>query len=577
MPLDPIPEADLRAALQPFRADPDQFEAAVRKRLLVLETKRADDPLADASPWLKSAAAFLPLPLVGGSEVAGSETRSVSITGGFKLVSYLTFPAISLFVLLGASVFSVAKIRDLQRYNLPIPGDEGAVNDALKLWWTRHKWPARLVFAAILASIVFGATWYVFLGYTLSLGFLLYVLSSLAKVGLGDRESIGTSCMMGLMLLGQVAVSAKLIDSDVHFVDQSVTAVVLLGGALALLPTSRIGGRTASAGGPRLARDWRLRFALTALLLVPLSAWLLNPLLWPATPARVKGYVESFDQAPFQSSSWQRWEIPARWAIDERLDPDLARPRRLLDRTLANQPDPFTLGVAFRVGLIPVDQISRLAGYEDGRHSLFDNRYHLDESRPILSLAQEDWIIRASVLNGSLTVQERDYLEKRLHITMSDLNFAKYGTLEEMLRVTQLLAAIGRPVDPDRYRTQVHGWLRKLHISRLGLCEPFGGFKVYSNLFMGSTEATEYAIELMEVYGIPADLDLNQVRSFVRPNPLRIDDKWITATARHRLDQLPGARQPTWTEIIIAERSLVAAVVLVGLCLYATLASPRRR
>jgi len=58
MSIDLIPEDDLRAALRPYRVDPDAFEAAVRERLKAAETQRDDEPLARLSPWLRSAAAI---------------------------------------------------------------------------------------------------------------------------------------------------------------------------------------------------------------------------------------------------------------------------------------------------------------------------------------------------------------------------------------------------------------------------------------------------------------------------------------------------------------------------------------
>ena len=39
-----VPEDDLRAALRPYRVDPDTFEAAVRERLKAAERQRADEP-----------------------------------------------------------------------------------------------------------------------------------------------------------------------------------------------------------------------------------------------------------------------------------------------------------------------------------------------------------------------------------------------------------------------------------------------------------------------------------------------------------------------------------------------------
>src|SRR6185436_13695152 len=100
----------------------------------------------------------------------------------------------------------------------------------------------------------------------------------------------------------------------------------------------------------------------------------------------------------------------------------------------------------------------------------------------------------------------------------------------------------------------------------------------YLDVPVGSLESTAYAIELMEIYGVPGDFDLNWVRSFLRPSAYRIsDDKWVAAASLDRLKHLPGVDRPTWLEVLYYERALLAAAVLVGLCIYATLSSPRLR
>lgn len=49
---------------------------------------------------------------------------------------------------------------------------------------------------------------------------------------------------------------------------------------------------------------------------------------------------------------------------------------------------------------------------------------------------------------------------------------------------------------------------------------------------------------------------------------------FIAAAARERLKHLPGISPPGWLTYLYYERSLVMAILLVGMCLYATLTSP---
>src|SRR5205823_3140649 len=105
--------------------------------------------------------------------------------------------------------------------------------------------------------------------------------------------------------------------------------------------------------------------------------------------------------------------------------------------------------------------------------------------------------------------------------------------------------------------------LNRLHHQTGGFFRPAGGFMSFEQLHAGDLNATADAVELMEIYGIPKDLDLNWDRSFLRPSFLRPSGpKWIAATTLDRLNRLPGATRPSWFDILYFERSFFAAVVL---------------
>ena len=183
--------------------------------------------------------------------------------------------------------------------------------------------------------------------------------------------------------------------------------------------------------------------------------------------------------------------------------------------------------------------------------------------------------MRALVQSGTLSPEDRDILEQRLLVTLDAQQFAAADVLETTLRATQLLDLIGRPVDRDAYRPRVHAWLRKLHVTRPRWFQIGGGFAQYESVTSASMETTAYAVQLMKIYGAPDDLDLHWVRSFLRPMWFRPSgEKWVAAATLARLNGLPDSRPPTWWEWIYYERSLLAAIVLVGLCIYATLSAP---
>ena len=119
MPVDLIAENELRAALRPHRVDPSAFEARVRGRLEIAQSRHADEPVVVLSPFLRSAAAFLPLVVLAGCKTTPASAKLAPAAGGYKLLGYLAFPAISLFVLLGATLFSIAKIRSIRAESGP--------------------------------------------------------------------------------------------------------------------------------------------------------------------------------------------------------------------------------------------------------------------------------------------------------------------------------------------------------------------------------------------------------------------------------------------------------------------------
>jgi hypothetical protein len=579
-----VPEESLRRALRPFRADPARFEAGVLERLEALERRRAEEPLAEISPWLRSAAALLPVPIIGGRPVAGALAKLAPATGVSKLLGYLAFPAISLFALLGATVLSAVKVRGIQGENRAALPDEAARQAAIKLWWARHKWSARLVYGVTMVLFFVGETWPLFVFYIVSFGLLLYLLKTYAKLGLGSRHVIGSTCAGALALLGQFAVFPSVGDADIHFVDQKLIAAAFLGGFLVLFCVS-IGGAQSNFMGTRATkRSDRLSLnllrvlgvLLVAAITVPTILWFMSPLLWPANPARIKRYVESFERAPYGSASWQSWEIVADWAIERNLAPDLSGARRLLAQEIASDQNPFILGSAFRLGLVRKDQLGQLKHYARRRSSLVDQSPYIDEPQSIGSIQQEDWVIRAAVMRDDLPVPERDYLEKRLLATLEEESRREHYALVEELRVAQLLKVIGRPIDRDRHRGRVHALLKKSHSTSSGGFQLAGGFRRYRRPETGSMDETAYAVELMEIYGIPDGLDLNWVRSYLRPTMLRWTngEEYVAAVTLDRLNHLPGAVRPTWLEIAYYERSLLAALVLVGLCIYATATSP---
>jgi hypothetical protein len=581
MPAKIVSDEDLRSAIRSNRVEPQNFEAQVRARIALAYNERAVNPWAGLPPILRAAAAFLPLSVLG-CQSTPSVARLAPASLGAKLFGYLAFPAISLFVLLGATLLSVVKIRSLRLQNDVPPLDQIVQYQAICRWWSDQKWSACAVFVASLVLAMVGASWLLFLFYILSFGILIAVITSLARLGIGNRLVVGLSCLQGLMFLGQTAAFPSIGDHDIHFLDQSLVPALFFGGALTIAPLLLLSYQFRAVPNGQASRPMFQRRAgfmivsvLFALILASLTAWMLHPSLWSATPSQIKQYVESFDQVPFGSSTWRQWEIPARWAVQSKLNPDFSKPQQLLAEEISGGQDRYILSSAARVGLLSVDQIDQLREYGTLRHSLVDGVFH-SKPQVLTSLGQLDWVIRAAVLRDDLADHERDVIEQRLHATLKFQVDQEYVTLDELLRATQLLNVIKRPVVPDQYRAKIHALLREFHSTAGGGFALAGGFRTYRNSpasMPGAPDATSDAVELMAVYGIPDGLDLNWVRSFLRPSRYS-DRKWVAAVTLDRLYQLPNVSRPTWLECLYYERTLLAAAILVGLCLFATFSSP---
>src|SRR5690606_14267200 len=143
--------------------------------------------------------------------------------------------------------------------------------------------------------------------------------------------------------------------------------------------------------------------------------------------------------------------------------------------------------------------------------------------------------------------------------TMREADQTRYGDLSELLLVTQLLAAIDRPVQPTEFRDQIHATLMRLHCTDTGGFWRAGGFKSYLKARVSDDDATTQAVELMQIYGVPAKLDLNWVRSYAKPQLVgRGQPDWTNAVTRQRLAALAGARPPTVWQWLYYERSSLA-------------------
>ena len=313
--------------------------------------------------------------LITGCQMPEPRPSSLRRRAPTSCSAIVAFPAISLFVLLGATVFSVAKIRNIREENGS--GRRRRKSDArgTTQWWHDHQWGVWLVFAATIAMAWFGATWLLFLFYIVSFGLLLYVLTCLRQARSGESPGDRPVLSDGPGS-SRAACRVPRNRRPGHSLCRSASdcPCVLwrrVGSACSF--SSSMAALNSPAAGPEEAATDRWVGVVRRPHWFPLSAWFMNPILWPATPARIKAYVESFDRSPLLHR--QLAPMGNRGELGHRIEaePRSLRPRRLLAQEISGEQNPFILGSAFRVGLVRIDQLGQLKDYESRRHFLLDD------------------------------------------------------------------------------------------------------------------------------------------------------------------------------------------------------------
>jgi hypothetical protein len=195
--------------------------------------------------------------------------------------------------------------------------------------------------------------------------------------------------------------------------------------------------------------------------------------------------------------------------------------------------------------------------------------------------AKVSCLIHGLVMRGELSEEHRDFLAERLSATMQALSTEQAGyVLAEQLAATKLSRVIDRPLEIDSHRQQVHQTLANLQRldSRLGVRR--GGFASTSTLDFSDAQATADALELMQVFGVSEELDIDALRSYLRPtaHDQRLRDQAATrVVSLQRLESLPEVPPITWRDFLAHEQNLIMAILFAVLCVVATLGAPKLR
>ena len=493
-----IDEAELRAALQPWRTDTGLFTTRVRLRIEQADVRsrlvdNGDTTKLERSDWLQAAAAVIPVPLLSHG-ASGGLVKLGQLSLGKKLVAFAALPATGLLLMLAASIWAVIKIRKAQR------GQSLGGMDAAKLaqvtadWWRQFGLVTPIMCVVMLCLMLTGHPLPVFIIFLLSGMAMVALISRLGKAGLVDRRTVAGALTPGLMILVQLTHTTTMFSFGYPFLDQMLIPTVLLLGGLAITIVCFWPGAPTGSSPSML---------MMCLPLVLLAGWFGSSMWNPVTKQDLKTYVESFSYAKFSSASWQQWQAVADWLHESDVSVDLSKPRALLRAELAQaKPNPWILCHAIESDLFELSDLDQVQDLAAMKKRVFDS---FNQGRPFISVGYEPRIlIRALVMRGELSADERDFLAERLLATLEGLKTKNFGRLlEEQQVITELSALIDRPINIDAFRDFVHQTLVSHQCLGFRLGGKTGGFTMSEKLNHSDQYATLAAIELMQVYGVP--------------------------------------------------------------------------
>ena len=624
-----IDESEIRAALSFLRIDRDAFGRGVRQRVkqtVVRPTETGDANSTDRGGLLRIAGSVLPVNLLG-AKTTVSQTPFAAVGGFQKAIAYLALPTVS-FLMIIVTLVSSYRIRVAQQSQSLPEADLAQMHKLITGWWWRYGWIAGIVYGLALAAPFIGATTPLLLLFMASAIGTASVVTTLGRAGLVDRNVIGGYCIAMMGLLGQVSMGGVMANNTQLLDPHLVTVTFLAGAAFLILFINPVVTLSKLEAKPKenkqlillvvggfvcmmalvllgIIRPTRHVFLLFAFgaIAIALSAFVRHKLrnsnprsvtgsvfrgvmfvilagvaaffgqtLWrPIGNAELVEYAKSFD--PELAGYWNYWQVTDRWLQDQGINYDHSAVQARWEEALTDSP--YLLNCAVSTGLtFPSDVIET----ED-----FRARARLLLTSPadtaISRIDIQEYIITILAKEGILTDQQRDRLADRLMTTWRALDQGEVQkTLVTATTITDLLSLIDRPVAEAERRADVSRWLGQYQYLANRPFTRSGGFKHHSTSDHSDLMTTDNAVRLMQHYGTHEGVDILALRAFLRPaSSDRQLMTWavVRTSIRQRLDHIPGIPGPSLWDYVRLNQSLWFAMMLVGLCIYATLGSPR--
>lgn len=478
-------------------------------------------------------------------------------------------PVLGLVVLVAPFVWGFVQIRRAQKNQALVALEETRVQQSIQ---DMAKYSGlRTVLMACLwpLSVLIGVEFPAALIFMLTAIWLTWIVKRLAR-----SEMLDSGLVLSLIQI-HIAMMLVVFVSMVRFSyfglsDQAVIVVVLVSMILVLNAIQR------RRGGPALEHASKatggfvmwLPMVFYLLLLFFYSVTLWNPM----TTAKLKTYVETFPDG-----RWEDWSIAAKWLVDSGNPPDLSEIQSRLDAQLqALATDPYEAAPILAAGVVDSSFFAKLPTMAREKDFLVTG-FSADRSfLGVYPSTFNEIIVMAG--RGDFTPQEREILVNRLELTIKQRNRNGYGELEDQLAATKLAILLGASNWVETHRELVHKTLVEHQVTHAQMLMNSGGFA--RSIALGSAvEATAAAIELMELYGVPDGVDVDLLRSYLRPHAPdrffgRTYQEGVRFASLERLESLPDVKPVGWMKRGWYDRNILASMLFAGLVLVTVLGSP---
>lgn len=576
---EPISVQDLRGLFASRRPDPESFRAGVEKRIA---QQRADqDGATDTgkptgnTTFLRHVAAVLPMDPVLGAK-AGSTTIKALYTA-------LALPALVLASVIGSFAASVRSVKRVSRQAVPASGKPvnwrkwriQPLNDDLlrggRLMVVVH---SGLLLSLLLSFLMGGHTAMDVLTIVLliAMGAVVLVVRGLASEGLLSRREaarLATHLLLTVFVGCFLPMSTILALPDGH-------ALLGIGWAASAILMSLVAC---------VALGWNWRRGLLALGLAGLMVTGFNTgAVTRSSPALLNRQLAGMNLDPSSLEQWEGAEsiFMALESVGSPT-PDSSANRARFARAIEEGVDihPVVWTAAAHMGWIDDVQWARIA--ESGSDASTMKRLFAPE-RAMRMTAYYEYRVPMLLASQELSALEREQMAENALAAWPTTG--EHGALGDAAMLMRVLERLDRGDLVAGQKEATHDLLVRYWVAP-GVPGPFGqvgGFTAnpekFTTSFMDDTWA---AIELMARVGVPEEIDLYWLRGYLkkesRSTPLFFEllpsHRAMPRAALLRLEHELGLPSRSWVEAILAERLLIATLLLVALCLLAIRLAPR--